>query len=184
MHGSFYSPLASPPPPSRFPPPPHRGRRSPDVLRPGFARVRGSIVLTLRPCMLMSTPPPAPPLTRLLGVATFSLFRDWAVHDGGGGRLCGGIAGGSRGTPSINEPAVGNGAGRHRHQEHSVVAGRPLITARMLHSQREHGRGGEVGGRGGRGGEGRGERSMAICEDCGIKRDRSSSAGERRHVSI
>lgn len=60
------------------------------------------------------------------------LFRDRAIHHGGGGGLCGGTTGASRGPPSVDEPAVGDGAGGHRHQEHPVVAGRPLNSIKML----------------------------------------------------
>ena len=34
------------------------GRLKPDVLRPGIAGMRGSMVKRLRPCMTISTPPP------------------------------------------------------------------------------------------------------------------------------
>ncbi|CAN0263549.1 unnamed protein product, partial [Laminaria digitata] len=35
------------------------------IIRPGIVGMRGSMVIRLRPCMTISTPPPHPPLVRL-----------------------------------------------------------------------------------------------------------------------
>ena len=43
------------PPPRSFP-----DRLKPDVLRPAIVRMRGFMVIRLRPCMIMTTPAPSP----------------------------------------------------------------------------------------------------------------------------
>lgn len=52
------------------------GRRNPDVLCPGFAKMRGSMVHRLRPCMTMSTPPP-PRLRSIPIDGTAATVRPW-----------------------------------------------------------------------------------------------------------
>ena len=53
----------------------------PDVLRPGVVGMRGSMVIQLRPCMIVSTPPTSSDMIRVRTLCVWPPFSSAGLHD-------------------------------------------------------------------------------------------------------